>query len=138
MKRYEIDLNLSGQIEVDAIASMYTQTVLNNIIYGRAMLEDEEYISKNGLTEEDLNKVASQIADAEERYLELLDEMEGDTSIDENVARFIGFNSNDNGGVDTNPLLLVIKDLTVSSTEELLNFVNLEVKGEKGNYYVEI
>lgn len=138
MKRYEIDLNLSGQIEVDSIASMYTKTVLNNIVYGKALLEDEEYISENGLTEEDLNKVASQIADAEERYLELLDEIDGETSIDKNVARFIAFNSNDDGGVDINPLLMVIKDLKISRKEDLLAFVNLEVKGEDGQYYVEI
>lgn len=137
MIRYEIDLNLSGQIEVDLMASMYAQTVLNNIVYGKALLEDEEYISTHRLTEEDLNKVSQQIADAEERYLELLDETEGKISFDKNTARFIAFSGIDEE-VNTKPLLMVIKGLKVSSRTDLLDFVNLEVKEENGKYYVEI
>ena len=137
--KYKVDERLSGTVRLEIEERMFVEDIFKAIIGGKALLEDEEYIKKNNVSEEDLNDVAQQIAEAEKAYLELLNDIAGTT--DENdedakeiqsMIRMLAFDSEGELG------LLVLGGTRTTNDEELLKFVNAKIMTDNENMYVEI
>ena len=137
--KYKVDERLSGTVGLEIEERMFVEDIFKTIIGGKALLEDEEYIKKNNVSEEDLNDVAQQIEIAEKAYLELLNDIAGTT--DENdedakeiqsMIRMLAFDSKGELG------LLVLGGTRTTNDEELLKFVNAKIMTDNENMYVEI
>lgn len=137
--KYKVDERLSGTVRLEIEERMFVEDIFKTIIGGKALLEDEEYIKKNNVSEEDLNDVAQQIAEAEKAYLELLNDIGGTTDENEEDAkevqsmiRMLAFDSEGELG------LLVLEGTRTTNDEELLKFVNAKIMTDNENMYVEI
>ena len=138
--KYKVDERLSGTVRLEIGERMFVEDVFKTIIGGKALLEDEEYIKKNNVSEEDLNDVAQQIEIAEKAYLELLNDIGGTTDENEEDAkevqsmiRMLAFDSEGELG------LLVLEGTRATNDEELLKFVNAKtMTDDNENIYVEI
>ena len=137
--KYKVDKRLSGKVRLGIGGMVFVEYVFKTIIGGKALLEDEAYIKEHNVSEEDLNDVAQQIAEAEKAYLELLnditettDENEEDAKEIQSMIRMLAFDSKGELG------LLVLGGTRITNDEELLKFVNAKIIKDNENMYVEI
>lgn len=138
--KYKVDERLSGAVRLEIEERMFVEDIFKTIIGGKALLEDEEYIKKNNVSEEDLNDVAQQIAEAEKAYLVLLNDIAGTTDENEEDAkeaqsmiRMLAFDSK------RELVFLILEGTRVTNNEELLKFVNAKIMTDDNkDIYVEI
>lgn len=137
--KYKVDERLSGKVRLGIGEIVFVEYVFKTIIGGKALLEDEAYIKEHNVSEEDLNDVAQQIAEAEKAYLALLNDVAGTTDENEEDAkevqsmiRMLAFDSEGELG------LLVLEGTRTTNDEELLKFVNAKIMTDNENMYVEI
>lgn len=138
--KYKVDERLSGTVRLEIEERMFVEDVFKTMLGGKALLEDEDYIKKHNVSEEDLNDVAQQIAEAEKAYLVLLNDLVGTTDEDEEDAkeaqsmiRMLAFDSEGELG------LLVLEGTRATNDEELLKFVNAKIMADDNeDIYVEI
>lgn len=137
--KYKVDERLSGTVRLEIGERMFVEDVCKTIIGGKALLEDEAYIKEHNVSEEDLNDVAQQIAEAEKAYLALLNDVAGTTDENEEDAkevqsmiRMLAFDSEGELG------LLVLEGTRATNDEELLKFVKAKIMTDNEDIYVEI
>ena len=138
--KYKVDERLSGTVRLEIEERMFVEDVFKTMLGGKALLEDEDYIKKHNVSEEYLNDVAQQIAEAEKAYLVLLNDLVGTTDEDEEDAkeaqsmiRMLAFDSEGELG------LLVLEGTRATNDEELLKFVNAKIMADDNeDIYVEI
>ncbi|MDB2162417.1 hypothetical protein PMX22_21840 [Clostridium butyricum] len=137
--KYKVDERLSGTVRLEIGERMFVEDVCKTIIGGKALLEDEDYIKEHNVSEEDLNDVAQQIAEAEKAYLALLNDVAGTTDENEEDAkevqsmiRMLAFDSEGELG------LLVLEGTRATNDEELLKFVSAKIMIDNEDMYVEI
>lgn len=126
MKKYEVDLELSGKIRVDREGVEFISDIIRTVMFGNSLLNNDEYIENEGLSEEDVEEVNELVKGAKAEYIRILNNIEGNNDKNEEdleeankMARFI---SVDRDGVVA---LTVLKDAFVSSDEELIKFVTV-------------
>lgn len=137
--KYKVDERLSGKVRLGIGEIVFVEYVFKTIIGGKALLEDEAYIKEHNVSEEDLNDVAQQIAEAEKAYLALLNDVAGTTDENEEDAkevqsmiRMLAFDSEGELG------LLVLEGTRATNDEELLKFVKAKIMTDNEDIYVEI
>lgn len=126
-KRYEVDFELSRKIRIDGKGAGYILDIIRTIMFGNSLLGNNEYIEKEGLTESDIEEINELVDCAKEAYIEILHNIEGndnkkaeDLKEANKMARFLSFDENGTIG------FVVLKNIFVSSDEELIKFVNVE------------
>lgn len=127
MTKYEVDLELSGRIRMDREGVEFISDIIRTVMFGNSLLNNDEYIEKEGLSEEDVEEVNELVKGAKAEYIRILNNIEGNNDKNEEdleeankMARFI---SVDRDGVVA---LTVLKDTFVSSDEELIKFVTVD------------
>lgn len=127
MTKYEVDLELSGRIRMDREGVEFISDIIRTVMFGNSLLNNDEYIEKEGLSEEDVEEVNELVKGAKAEYIRILNNIEGNNDKNEEdleeankMARFI---SVDRDGVVA---LTVLKNTFVSSDEELIKFVTVE------------
>ena len=137
--KYKVDERLSGTVRLEIGERMFVEDVCKTIIGGKALLEDEDYIKEHNVSEEDLNDVAQQIAEAEKAYLALLNDVAGTTDENEEDAKevqsMIRMLDFDSAG---ELRLLVLEGTRATNDEELLKFVSAKIMIDNEDMYVEI
>ena len=135
--KYKVDERLSGVVRLEFEERVIVEDIFKTIIGGKALLKDEKDIKEENLSEEDLDDVAKQIEEAENAYLELLNDLteinnEEDSEIVKGMIRMLFFDSEGEFG------LLVLEGTKVTDDEELLKFVNAKIIDDDKGIYVQI
>ena len=135
--KYKVDERLSGVVRLEFEEREIVEDIFKTIIGGKALLKDEKYIKEENLSEEDLDDVAKQIKEAENAYLELLNDLteindEEDSEIVKSMIRMLFFDSEGEFG------LFVLEGTKVTDDEELLKFVNAKIINDDEGIYVQI